>query len=127
MDLAKNWEGLNYNLKLAYLTLHFVNNLENNVSNESILYELTKFIKEPYDTKTRENALDILIQFQLISDEVLLSLIDLSVHHKWQTVKYAKDTLRTLIKNPNYKNQLENLKNNAKEAQKSRIDYFLNE
>ena len=127
LDLAKNWEGLNYNLKLAYLTLHFVNNLENNVSNESILSELTKFIKEPYDSKTRENALDILIQFQLISDEVLLSLIDLSVHHKWQTVKYAKDTLRTLIKNPNYKNQLENLKNKAKEAQKSRIDYFLNE
>ena len=127
LDLAKNWEGLNYNLKLAYLTLHFVNNLENNVSNESILSELTKFIKEPYDAKTRENAFDILIQFQLISDEVLLSLIDLSLHHKWQTVKYAKDTLRTLIKNPNYKNQLENLKNKAKEAQKSRIDYFLNE
>jgi aminopeptidase N len=127
LDLAKNWEGLNYNLKLAYLTLHFVNNLENNVSNESILSELAKFIKEPYDAKTRENALDILIQFQLISDEVLLSLIDLSLHHKWQTVKYAKDTLRTLIKNPNYKNQLENLKNKVKEAQKSRIDYFLNE
>ena len=58
---------------------------------------------------------------------MLLSLIDLSLHHKWQTVKYAKDTLRTLIKNPNYKNQLENLKNKAKEAQKSRIDYFLDE
>lgn len=127
LDLAKNWEGLNYNLKLAYLTLHFVNNLENNLSNESILSELTKFIKEPFDAKTRENALDILIQFQLISDEVLFSLIDLSMHHKWQTVKYAKDTLRTLIKNPTYKKQLENLKNKAKEAQKSRIDYFLNE
>lgn len=127
LDLAKNWEGLNYNLKLAYLTLHFVNNLENNLSNESILSELTKFIKEPFEAKTRENALDILIQFQMISDEVLFSLIDLSMHHKWQTVKYAKDTLRTLIKNPTYKKQLENLKNKAKEAQKSRIDYFLNE
>ncbi len=127
LDLAKNWEGLNYNLKLAYLTLRFVNNLENNLSNETVSSELVSFSKEPYDAKTRENALDILLQFQLISDEVLLSLIDLSKHHKWQTVKYAKDTLRTLLKKPSYKSQLENLKNKANDSQKSRIDYFLNE
>jgi aminopeptidase N len=127
LNLAKNWEGLNYNLKLAYLTLNYVYNEEKNTSNEAVLSELIHFSKEPFDAKTRENALDVLIQFQAISDEVLLSLIDLSLHHKWQTVKYAKDTLRTLIKNPNYKNQLENLKNKAKEIQKSQIDYFLNE
>ena len=50
-------------------------------------------------------------QLNLVSDDVLLSVIDLSLHHKWQTVKFAKTAIRQLITNENYRKQLENYVN----------------
>lgn len=127
VELSKDWEGLNYNLKLAHLTLKYAQNVSNKMSNDEVINELISYSKEPFEAITRQNALEILIQLEKIPDEVLLSLIDLSLHYKWQAVKFAKDTIRELIKSLNIKNQLQDLKIKATNTQIKRMDYFLNE
>lgn len=127
LQVSKDWIGLNYNLKLAHLTLEYAQNVSNKMSNDEVINELISYSKEPFEAITRQNALELLIQLEKIPDEVLLSLIDLSLHHKWQAVKFAKDTIRVLIKSLNIKNQFQDLKIKATNTQIKRIDYFLNE
>ncbi len=122
IEMSKNWEGLHYNLKLVHLLLSLLHDKK-----EATFLELVNYTKSPYEAVVREKALEMLVALNLVSDDVLLSLIDLSLHHKWQTVKFAKITIRQLITKENYKQQLENLKSKSTENQKNRIDYFLNE
>ena len=50
----------------------------------------------------------------IINNAKLVILLS-SLHHKWQTVKFAKTAIRQLITNENYKTQLENLKTKVTE------------
>lgn len=127
VELSKDWEGLNYNLKLAHLTLKYAQNAEKKLSNDGVINEFINYSKEPFEAITRQNALELLIQLEKVPDEVLLSLIDLSLHHKRQAVKFAKDTIRELFKNESIKNQFQKIKTKATNTQIKRIDYFLNE
>ena len=54
--------------------------------------------REEYNVTVREKAIENLLQLNEVTDVVLKSLVDLSSHQKWQAVKFAKDTLRKLLK-----------------------------
>lgn len=125
--LSEDWDGLNYNLKLAHLTLKLATFKEDLNVRKEVIQELESLTKLPYEATVRQNAIETLLQTGTISDAVLLSLIDLSIHHKWQAVKFAKDTMRGLLKSPLIKNQLAAIKSMADPIQQERIDYFLNE
>ncbi|WP_338409813.1 M1 family metallopeptidase [uncultured Flavobacterium sp.] len=109
LDLSKNWEGLNFNLKLAHLTMLFVYNKNYNINNQLVIKELLEFTKVSFDVVTRQKAIEILIDFNIITDNVLQSLLSLTNHYKWQTVRFAKDTLKSLSKSEDLKSRIDNM------------------
>lgn len=127
VSLSKDWIGLNYNLKLAHLTLKLATYREDLTIRNEVILALESLTKLPYEAAVRQNAIETLLQMKIISNQVLLSLIDLSKHHKWQAVKFAKDNMRELVKVSEIRKQLEIVKLNANLKQQERIDYFLNE
>lgn len=127
VSLSKDWIGLNYNLKLAHLTLKLATYREDFTIRNEVILALENLTKLPYEAAVRQNAIETLLQMKIISNQVLLSLIDLSKHHKWQAVKFAKDNMRELVKVSEIRKQLEIVKLNANLKQQERIDYFLNE
>jgi aminopeptidase N len=127
VDISRSWIGQDYNLRFAHLILKAITYKNDPVIYESAITELEQMTKEGYNITVRQKAIENLIQLNQVTDTVLKSLVDLSLHQKWQAVKFAKDTLRELLKSQEIKLQLESLKSESSIEISNRIDYFLNE
>ncbi|MFC4740322.1 M1 family metallopeptidase [Flavobacterium ponti] len=127
VDISRSWIGQDYNLRFAHLILKAITYKNDPVIYESAITELEQMTKEGYNITVRQKAIENLIQLNQVTDTVLKSLVDLSLHQKWQAVKFAKDTLRELLKSQEIKSQLESLKSGSSIEISNRIDYFLNE
>ena len=127
IDLFQNENGLNYNLKIAHLTLQLVSQQVSLQKKQSVILELEQLAKEPYESGVRQNALETLINFKLMSNSVLTSLIDASMHHKWRFVSYAKAEIRKLISTDEGNLQLKELLPKLNENQQNRLNSFFNE
>uniref|UniRef100_UPI00404901A9 M1 family metallopeptidase n=1 Tax=Flavobacterium sp. TaxID=239 RepID=UPI00404901A9 len=126
-NLFQNENGLNYNLKIAHLTLQLVNKQVDETAKLFAISELEKMTNAPYESAVRQNALETLLNFKLISNEVLKSLLNASLHHKWRFVTYAKDKIRQLISTEETRMQFTALSDALNDVQKDRLNYFLNE
>ena len=100
LDKSKNWIGFNdYNLRTLWLSLALSTN--NYIDNpEALISELIAFSSTKYEATTRQNALEKLIAFKIINDQVLSNLVNSTTHHMWQFSKFGRDTIRLLLKNP---------------------------
>jgi len=127
VELSKDWTGLNYNLKIAHLTLKIVGSNNNESRRQNAVEELESYTKLPYETSVRQPTLETLIKLGITSDVVLVELINASMHHKWQFVKFAKDNIRALISNDEIREKFILLKGKVNDKQKERINYFLKE
>ena len=125
INLFQNENGLNYNLKIAHLTLQLVSQQVGLDEKQNAIQELEQLTKSPYESGVRQNALETLINFKLISNSVLTSLIDASMHHKWRFVSYAKNELRKITTNDDYKFQIEQLIPQLNSVQIERLKYFM--
>ena len=124
---STEWEGLNYNLKVANYTLKIVTKgiaPQDKIAAISGLEQMTKL---PYETMVREAAIKTILSLNIPSEQVYLSLIDATLHHKWQFVKFGKDNLRVLLSNPEKRQMLINLEPKMSTIQKERFATFLNE
>jgi aminopeptidase N len=99
LDKSKNWIGFNdFNLRTLWLSLAL--STENYSDNpEALVSELIDFSSTKYEATTRQNALEKLIAFKIINDQVLSNLVGATTHHMWQFSKYGRDTIRLLLKN----------------------------
>src|SRR5690606_21035152 len=99
LDKSKNWIGFNdYNLRTLWLSLALsTTNYSNNP--ELLIEELIAFSSTKYEAATRQNAIEKLIAFKIINDQVLSNLVNSTTHHMWQFSKYGRDTIRLLLKN----------------------------
>ena len=125
INLFQNENGLNYNLKIAHLTSQLVSQQVGLDEKQNAIQELEQLTKSPYESGVRQNALETLINFKLISNSVLTSLIDASMHHKWRFVSYAKNELRKITTNDDYKFQIEQLIPQLNSVQIERLKYFM--
>jgi len=100
LNKSKNWIGFNdYNLRTLWLSLVLSTpNYSNN--QESLINELIAFSSTKYEATTRQNALEKLIAFKIINDQVLSNLVGATTHHMWQFSKFGRDNIRILLKNP---------------------------
>ncbi|MNE61034.1 hypothetical protein D3C80_1562170 [compost metagenome] len=100
LDKSKNWIGFNdYNLRTLWLSLALSTpNYSNDT--DSLVNELIAFSSTKYEATTRQNALEKLIAFKIINDQVLSNLVSATTHHMWQFSKFGRDTIRLLLKNP---------------------------
>lgn len=127
VKLSENWEGLNKNLKLAHLTLKLATTAFSSEEKNEAIVELIQFIKEPNEAQLREEALGILLNFKIYTDEVLIGLIEASLHHKWQLVSFAKTQIRTLMKDNSMKETFLLLKPDLSPKLNERLEVFLTE
>ncbi len=125
VNLFQNENGLNYNLKIAYLTLQLVSQQVGLDEKQNAIQELEKLANAPYESGVRQNALETLINFKMISNSVLISLIDASMHHKWRFVNFAKSEIMKIIHDEQFLYKKESLLLEMSAKQKERLNYFL--
>jgi aminopeptidase N len=100
LNKSKNWIGFNdYNLRTLWLSL-VLSTPNYSTDKESLINELIAFSSTKYEATTRQNALEKLIAFKIINDQVLSNLVGATTHHIWQFSKFGRDNIRILLKNP---------------------------
>jgi aminopeptidase N len=109
LNRSKEWIGFNdYNLRTLWLSLALSTpNYSDNP--EVLISELIAFSSTKYEATTRQNALEKLIAFKIINDQVLSNLVGATTHHMWQFSKFGRDTIRLLLKNPEMRASFERI------------------
>lgn len=86
------------NLRILWLTLA-LSTEGYRVDEKPVFYdELIAYAGPAYEGNTRQNALEKLLYLDPNDTNALRLLIGLLTHHRWQTSKYGRDTIRTLIR-----------------------------
>lgn len=127
LDKSKNWIGFNdYNLRTLWLSLALsTTNYSNNP--ELLIEELIAFSSTKYEAATRQNALEKLIAFKIINDQVLSNLVNSTTHHMWQFSKYGRDTIRLLLKNSEMRTMFERILPNLNPDEQVQLSRLLKE
>ena len=127
LDKSKDWIGFNdYNLRTLWLSLAL--STPNYSANKAILInELIAYSSPNYEATTRQNALEKLIAFHFINDEVLKNLVYATTHFMWQFSKFGRENIRTLLKNQEMRVSFERILPNLEEKEKFQLNRLLKE
>lgn len=127
LDKSKNWIGFNdYNLRTLWLSLALSTSGYANDS-EALISELIAFSSAKYEATTRQNALEKLIAFKIINDDVLTNLVSATTHHMWQFSKFGRDTIRLLLKNTDMRASFERILTNLNPDEQFQLKRLLAE
>ena len=127
LDKTKTWIGFNdYNLRTLWLSLALSTE---NYSNdpEVLISELIAFSSVKYEVTTRQNALEKLIAFKIINDQVLSNLVGATTHHMWQFSKFGRETIRLLLKNSEMRASFERILPNLTLDEQFQLNRLLKE
>nr|WP_294923553.1 M1 family metallopeptidase [uncultured Flavobacterium sp.] len=127
LDQTKNRIGFNdYNLRTLWLSLALsTTNYSDNP--EALISELIAFSSTKYEATTRQNALEKLIAFKIINDQVLSNLVGATTHHMWQFSKFGRDTIRLLLKNPEMRASFNRILTNLTPDEQFQLNRLLSE
>lgn len=124
---TKDWVGFNdFNLRILWLSLA-IETPEYGANKETYLQELLNYSSPNYEATTRQNALEYLINFRVINEEVLKNLVNATTHHMWQFSKYGRDNIRVLLKNPEMKIAFQSILPNLNEKEQFQLNRLLKE
>lgn len=100
IELSKDWIGFeNKNLKILHLYLSFLTSTDSK-KKMSVYLELLQFTGTNFDSNVQQEALERLLQLEIYTEDVFRSLAYGTAHHRWQFVKFCKDSIRKLIQDP---------------------------
>ncbi|MTH16654.1 M1 family metallopeptidase [Flavobacterium sp. LC2016-01] len=127
LNKSKNWIGFNdYNLRTLWLSLALsTSNYADNP--DELVAELIGFSSTKYEATTRQNALEKLIAFKIINDQVLSNLVSSTTHHMWQFSKFGRDTIRMLLKNSEMRASFERILPNLTPDEQFQLNRLLKE
>jgi aminopeptidase N len=127
LNKSKEWIGFSdYNLRTLWLSLALSTpNYSENP--EALVSELIAFSSTKYEATTRQNALEKLISFKIINDQVLSNLVGSTTHHMWQFSKYGRDTIRFLLKNSDLRASFERILPNLTPDEQFQLNRLLKE
>ena len=98
IELSKNWIGFeDKNLKLQYLSLAYLTD-KKDAKKFKIYQELLSYTGTNYDSGIQQNALQKVLNLKINTKEIFRSLAYATGNHRWQFVKFSRDTIRKLIK-----------------------------
>jgi aminopeptidase N len=125
-EKSKDWQGRNdKNLRIIWLTLA-LGTKEYEPSKKAELYnEIVNYASTSFDSSIRQNALEILIKIKPSDEKVLQSLVNATTHHKWQFVKFAKETIREMIKKEEFRKLFEDLLPKLSEKEQNSLKSLL--
>ncbi|MFD1605190.1 M1 family metallopeptidase [Flavobacterium artemisiae] len=127
LDKSQNWIGFNdFNLRTLWLSLA-LSTPNYTQEPEALVNELISFSSTKYEATTRQNALEKLIAFKIINDQVLSNLVGATTHHMWQFSKFGRDTIRLLLKNPEMRASFERILINLTPDEQFQLNRLLKE
>lgn len=124
---TKDWVGFNdFNLRILWLSLA-ISTSEYSGKKETYLQELVSYSSTNYEATTRQNALEYLINFNVINETVLKNLVNATTHHMWQFSKFGRENIRVLLKNPEIRASFQAILPNLNEKEQFQLDRLLKE
>lgn len=127
LSKTKDWIGFNdFNLRILWLSLA-VSTPEYASNKEANIQELVNYSSAKYEATTRQNALEYLLNFNIIDEEILKNLVNATTHHMWQFSKFGRDNIRVLLKNPEIRNAFQNILPTLNEKEQFQLDRLLKE
>jgi aminopeptidase N len=127
LEKLKNLQGNNdKSLRVTWLKLAL--NSDKNLEYKNLyLNELLNYTSSNNESSVRQNALEVLLELYPENEQVIRALFQATIHHKWQFTKFAREKIRTLLKQPDFRNQVENLVKTADENSAALYMKFLKE
>lgn len=115
LEKLKNLQGNNdKSLRITWLKIA-INLNKNKEYKELFFNELLIYTSSINESSVRQNALEVLLELYPKNEQVIRALFQATTHHKWQFTKFAREKIRTLLKQPDFRNQVENLVKTADE------------
>jgi aminopeptidase N len=128
LEIGKDWVGFNdKNLRILWLTLAYTAKDYRVAEKEKFYAELQSYAAPAYESTVRTNALANLLYIGKPDPVVLENLVNATLHHKWQFVKFGKDNIRKLLRKDGYRKQFEDLLSTLPEAEKKSLERLLAE
>jgi aminopeptidase N len=127
LEKSKDWIGFNdFNLRILWLSLA-ISTPEYTANKEVYLQELINYSSPNYEATTRQNALEYLINFNVINEDILKNLVNATTHHMWQFSKFGRDNIRLLLKNPEMRMTFQTILPSLNEKEQFQLDRLLKE
>lgn len=105
------------NIKQLWLTLNLVTpDFEHEKTTEHLM-QLVELTSPNYRFQIREHAFGYLYQINVFPEEALLNLMNGCFHHTWRFKDFCRKLLKTLLKEPRYETEIEELKPKLNEKQ----------
>lgn len=124
---SKDWIGFNdFNLRILWLSLA-VSTPEYTANKEMYLQELIDYSSSKYEATTRQNALEYLINFNVINEDILKNLVNATTHHMWQFSKFGRDNIRHLLKTPEIRTTFQIILPSLSEKEQFQLNRLLKE
>ncbi|MBE0392916.1 M1 family metallopeptidase [Flavobacterium sp. PL002] len=125
LEASKDWLGFNdYNIKTLWLSLA-LSTQEYDIDKSVLITELINYSSINYEATTRQNALEKLLAFKLLNDQVLENLVNATTHHMWQFSKFGRDNIRLLLKNPEMVVSFQRILPNLNEKEQFQLNRLL--
>jgi aminopeptidase N len=127
LEKLKNISGNNdKSLRVIWLKLA-LNSDKYNDNKKMYFDELLNYASNNNESSLRENALEVLLELYPNNSNVIQALFQATTHHKWQFTKFAREKIRTMLKQPDFRNQVENLVKTADDKTATLYLKFLKE
>jgi aminopeptidase N len=109
LEKLKNLQGNNdKSLRITWLKIAL--NLDVILEYKNLYFnELLNYTSSNNESSVRQNALEVLLELYPENEQVIRVLFQATTHHKWQFTKFAREKIRTMFKQPDFRNQVENL------------------
>ena len=127
LEKLKKLQGNNdKSLRVTWLKLALISS---KISEYKNLYfnELLNYASGNNESSIRENALEVLLELYPENEQVIQAIFQATTHHKWQFTKFAREKIRTMLKQPDFRIQVENLVKTADEKTANLYLKFLKE
>jgi aminopeptidase N len=124
---TKDWVGFNdFNLRILWLSLA-VSTPEYVANKEIYIQELVDYSSAKCEAITRQNALEYLLNFNIINEVILKNLVNATTHHMWQFSKFGRDNIRLLLKNSEIRGSFQTILPSLNEKERFQLDRLLKE
>jgi aminopeptidase N len=128
LDASHTWVGFNdKNLRILWLSLAYTAKDYHEADKEEFYAELQGYASPKYESSIRQNALANLLYIGKPDPIVWENLVNATLHHKWQFVKYGKDNIRKLLKKSGYRAFFESILPGLPVAEKNKLQQLLDE
>jgi aminopeptidase N len=128
IEKSKDWQGRNdKNLRIVWLTLALGTKEYEPTKKAELYNEIVNYASTNFDSSIRQNALEILVKINPSDERVLTSLVNATTHHKWQFVKFAKETIREMIKKEEFRTLFNDLLPKLIDKEKVSLEKLLSE